>query len=337
MSPRNEATDANRPAIGSRASATDVDLQFRSTPYVRMLKQIQLYARAQGIAILLEGESGTGKTWLARYIHRVSLRAAGPFEVIDLAALDDGVASSELFGHTAGAFTDARRGRAGLFVTASGGMLFLDEIGKASLAVQRKLLRAIESGEVRPVGADRFVRIDTRIIAASNVPLRGLVDQEKFLPDLLARLEVFRITVPPLRARRADIAMLVQHYVERHAADCGYAIPPRVAPDLMRAIQRAPWPNNLRQLDATIHRLLIDADGAPCLTMELCVGDLAYLRAAESRRSAVSITSLEQAVEIAGSLSGAARLLGRHRSTLYRERQRQSTPGNENGPGIAAS
>lgn len=326
MSSRHEAVDGNRPSAESLASVTDVDLQFRSTAYLRVLKQIHLYARARAVVILLEGESGTGKTWLARYIHRISSRATGPFEVVDLGALDDGVASSELFGHTAGAFTDARRSRAGVFVTASGGTLFLDEIGKASLAVQRKLLRAIESGEIRPVGADRSIRVDTRIIAASNIRLRSLVDQEKFLPDLFARLEVFRVTVPPLRQRRADIALLVKHYVKRRAAECGYAISPRIAPDLMRAIQRARWPNNLRQLDSTVHRLLIHADGAPCLTMELCVDDLSYLRPAKSPRPTVPIESVEQAVQIAGSLAGAARLLGRHRSTLYRDRERQSPP-----------
>ena len=324
MSSWHEVAVVNRPIVGAPASTAESSLEFRSTPYLRALRQIELYARAQGISILLEGESGTGKTRLARYIHRLSPRASGPFETVDLGALDDGVASSELFGHTAGAFTDARRNRAGLFVSASGGTLFLDEIGKASLAVQRKLLRAIELGEVRPVGADRGVRVDARVIVASNIPIGRLVEQDKFLPDLCARLEVFRVTLPPLRERRADIPILVSHYVELHAPHCGYRVAPQVDSDLMFALQRAPWPNNLRQLDSTIHRMLIHAEGAPRLSRELCADDLEYLNQyGKPKEPTLRIDSVEQAVEIAGSVAGAARLLGRHRSTIYRERQRR--------------
>lgn len=305
-------------------SSSAVFLKFKSASYLRALRQIERYARA-GVSILLEGESGSGKTRLAQYVHEISSRAAGPFEVVDLGALDDGVASSELFGHTAGAFTDARRSRAGLFATASGGILFLDEIGKASLAVQRKLLRAIESGEIRPVGADRSIRVDTRIIAASNVELARLVDEGTFLSDLLARLEVFRVILPPLRDRRADIPLLVEHYVELHARECGYDVLPSVGADLMEALQHAPWPNNLRQLDATIHRILIDADHASRLTLDLC-GENTMALAQSTPQAPIELTpeSIDRAVEIAGSVTGAARLLGRHRSTIYRQRQRQN-------------
>jgi DNA-binding NtrC family response regulator len=229
--------------------------------------------------LLIEGESGTGKTYFARELHLASERAAGPFEYVVLSALDDSLASSELFGHVEGAFTDARRSRAGRFATARGGTLFLDEIGKASAAVQQKLLHAVEYGEIRPVGADRDVRVDVRIIAASNVPLEQLVLGERFLPDLHARLNAFRVRLPPLRERRADIPAFVEQFVVAHALALGYPRTPSIHPDLMAALQRAPWPNNVRQLDSTLLRLLVDVDGAGELRLEHCVDDLSYLRA----------------------------------------------------------
>jgi DNA-binding NtrC family response regulator len=299
-------------------------LQFRSGGYLRALARLQKFARAGTVPILLEGESGTGKTQHASYVHRQSERAEGPFQIAILSAIADGFAASELFGHVAGAFTDARQSRPGLFASAAGGTLFLDEIGKSSRSVQQLLLHVVEYGEMRPLGSDRVVRTDARVVSASNKPLSRLVAEDRFLPDLHARLANFRVELPPLRDRRADIPILVEEYVSRHAYGYGYATEPAVHPELMTALEGAPWPNNLRELDATIQRLLIDADGASVLTTDLCVGDLAHLRQrGKPKPGTLCRADVDRAIATAGDVSKAARLLEVDRSTVYRILQRR--------------
>jgi DNA-binding NtrC family response regulator len=273
------AADAAREA-GKRARETSRILfgGFRSASMLRALDQLECLARAPEMPVLLEGESGTGKTLIARYLHALSSRGSGPFHQVVLAALDDALATSELFGHVAGAFTDARHGRPGSFVSAHQGTLFFDEVGKASLSVQRNLLHAIEHGEIRPLGSDRTLRVDVRIVAASNVPVADIVASAAFLPDLYARLENFRLTLPPLRERRADIPLLVERCVTAHAQRlCADGWRPTIDPRFMHALQRAPWPNNVRQLSATVRRLLLEAYGAPEITIEHCRENLAWL------------------------------------------------------------
>ena len=309
--------------VGGDSARAMESAGFRSASYVRVLAQLARLARDRRAPILLEGESGTGKTWLAQAVHRCSPRAGGPFRHVVLSTLDDSLAGSELFGHVAGAFTDARQKRAGQFVDADGGTIFLDEIGKTSRIVQQKLLHAVEYQEVKPIGSDRAVRVDVRVVAATNLPLDELVSAGSFLPDLEARLITFRVRLPPLRERRADIPLLVAQSLHRHAGPCGYARPPVVADELMVALQRAPWPNNIRQLDATIHRLLIDAEGAPALSFEHCDDDLAYLREhAGQAAGKLDTDRIDNAIRRAGTLSGAARLLGVDRKTLRRHCER---------------
>lgn len=229
---------------------------------------------------MIEGESGTGKTYVARFLHEKSLRARAIFHRVVLSTLDDNLASSDLFGHLSGAYTDARQNRPGHFVTANKGTLFLDEIGKASGAVQRKLLHAIEHREICPVGADRAVRLDIRLVAASNIPLETLVARGTFLDDLAARLVNFRVRVPALRERREDIPALVRQFVALGAPSYGYdRRVPRVEAELMAALCRAEWPRNLRQLDGVVQRLLMEAwhVGSDELTLEFCTGDLEWL------------------------------------------------------------
>lgn len=288
-----------------------------SAAFVRAASQIARFARHPSIPVLLEGEAGTGKTTFAREIHRLSPRAAGPFCHVLLSSLDDALAASELFGHVAGAFTDARRNRHGQFASASGGTLFLDEIGKASRSVQQKLLHAIEYREIRPVGSDRPIKIDTRIIVATNVSLNSLVDEGLFLPDLLARLEVYRIELPPLRERRGDIRALTASALTRHATECGYSSVPTVDALLMDALESANWPNNVRQLDATVQRLLVEAEGSAILNLSHCRDSLAYLRDA---RPAAALTreTVELAIAREGGVTAAAKSLGVHRTTLHR-------------------
>jgi DNA-binding NtrC family response regulator len=296
-------------------------LRCRSAAYLRAVEQAERFARDRHAPILIEGETGTGKTLIARHIHQSSPRRSAPYQYVVLSTLDDALASSELFGHVPGAYTDARGSRAGQFASAHGGTLFLDEIGKASRVVQRKLLHAIEYGEIRPLGTDRDMRVDTRIVAATNIPLADCVARDEFLPDLHARLGTFRIRLPPLRERRADIPVLVDHYVAQHAPSCGYdAALPRVDGELMDALTRADWPHNLRQLHSTVHRLVVEADGALVITLAHCRDELSYLCGDCRRTGALTLDELEDAIAQAGNnMSRAAKALGVDRTTLYRK------------------
>jgi DNA-binding NtrC family response regulator len=299
---------------------------FRSATMLRALEQLGRLARDPEVPILLEGESGTGKTLIARHLHALSPRARGPFHQVLLAAVDDQLAGSELFGHVAGAFTDARHNRSGCFVSAHQGTLFLDEVGKASLPVQQKLLHAIEHGEIHPLGSDRALRVDVRVVAASNIPIADIVASAAFLPDLYARLETFRVRLPALRERRADIPLLVERCLAAHTRTLGAdGWRPTIDGELMRALELAPWPHNVRQLSATIRRLMLDADGAPRITMEHCTETLAWLRGPRIAASTLSAARAERAtVECENNKSLAARTLGVNRSTLYRALGRHS-------------
>jgi DNA-binding NtrC family response regulator len=316
-----------RAGFAANGSLRNPFAEIKSASMLSVLEQLKRLARDPDVPVLLEGESGTGKTMVARYLHALSPRACGPYQHVVLAELDDDLASSELFGHVKGAFTGAHDSRAGCFVSAHTGTIFLDEIGKASLSVQRKLLHAIEHGEIHPVGSDRTVRVDVRIIAASNVPAAYLVETSKFLPDLYARLEAFRVYLPPLRERREDIPLLVERYLAEHArairSDGGQST---IDANLVRALECAPWPNNMRQLSTTIRRLMIEADGAPEITFEHCRGNLAWL--AGRRRNVVDLSdaNIERVMaETGNNKSAAARKLGVHRTTLLRALRRKGS------------
>jgi len=298
------------------------DLSFPSAAYRRVLTQLDRFARDTNATILLEGDSGTGKTTLARYVHARSPRANGPFQQVVLSTLDDTLSGSELFGHVIGAYTDARQSRTGQFASANGGTLFLDEIGKTSLAVQCKLLHVVESGEFRPVGSDRDMRVDVRLVVATNISLDRAVERGAFLPDLNARLSAFRVRVPSLRERRADIPLLAQQSLRAHARRCGYGVVPTIHSELMIALQRADWPNNLRQLDATMHRLLVDADGAPELTLAHCEDENLDLHRYTERARPLTAERIADAIASEGSVSAAARLLKVDRTTIHRHQRR---------------
>jgi DNA-binding NtrC family response regulator len=305
--------------------------------HLAALRSLEALAPYEHAAVLVEGESGTGKSYAARLLHHCSPRARATFHQVILSALDDNLAASDLFGHLSGSYTDARQNRPGHFVTANRGTLFLDEIGKATSAVQRKLLHAIEHREIWPVGADRSVRLDVRLVVASNIPLQTLVGQGLFLDDLAARLVHFRVRLPALRERRTDIPALVRQFVAIRASTCGHPgdKPPRVHEDLLTALGRAEWPYNLRQLDGVVQRLLMEA--ASCGSRELllahCVGDLAYLCGAEDERPRVTPDIVHEKMRELGSATAAARSLGVSRWTIYRylERVSVNTPDNARG------
>lgn len=295
-----------------------------------MLRQVERLAPFDHAPILLEGESGTGKSFVARHVHAVSPRGQHAFHQVLLSSLDDALASSDLFGHLTGAYTDARQSRPGHFVAANRGTLFLDEIGKAFPSVQRKLLHAVEHNEVWPVGADRAVRLDVRLVAATNIPLQVLVDRGDFLPDLAARFLNFTVRLPSLAERRDDIPALVEQFAAARASRCGHVQRvPRIEPALMKALTIADWPNNLRQLDGVIQRLLMEACGAPELTLSHCVDGLAWLLPDPGMARAIRVTPelVRSRFDELQSVIATARSLGVSRWTVYRYLER--APGAE--------
>jgi two-component system, NtrC family, response regulator PilR len=203
--------------------------------------------------VLITGESGTGKELVAHALHHLGARPDGPFVAVNCGAIPDALLESELFGHVRGAFTGADREHVGLFVQASGGTLFLDEIGELPMALQVKLLRALQERTIRPVGATTEKEIDVRVVAASNRDLEGEVERSAFRRDLYYRLNVIQIQVPPLRARRDDIPLLVQVFAERCAAEVGKTIT-AVDPEALRALCEYDYPGNVRELENLVER-----------------------------------------------------------------------------------
>ena len=218
--------------------------------------------------VLVYGESGTGKEFIVRLIHDQSPRATGPFISINCAALTETLLESELFGHVRGAFTGAVRDKAGLFEVAANGTLFLDEIGEVAPTVQAKLLRALQEREIRRVGAERNIKVNARVVAATNRDLRAAVDAGTFREDLYFRLGAFVITVPPLRERREDIPPLVHDFLGRAAARVKKDVK-TVSADAMTALMNYSWPGNVRELAHAIERAVIVARGDSVKVREL--------------------------------------------------------------------
>ena len=206
--------------------------------------------------VLVIGERGTGKELIAERLHRLSARWDRPYVIMNCAAMPETLIESELFGHEAGAFTGATKTRAGRFEEADGGTLFLDELATMSMGAQERLLRAVEYGEVTRVGSSRPIRVDVRIVAATNEHLPALVDENRFRADLLDRLSFEVITLPPLRAREGDIEVLATYFGQRMAAVLGWDEWPGFGPRALAAMEGHDWPGNVRELRNVIERAI---------------------------------------------------------------------------------
>ncbi|MEM7249568.1 MAG: sigma-54 dependent transcriptional regulator, partial [Acidobacteriota bacterium] len=224
-----------------------------------LLRQAEAVALSD-VPVLLTGESGTGKEVLARFLHQEGSRWDGPFLPVNAAARPSTLLESELFGHEAGAFTGATRRREGLFKRADGGTLLIDEIGDLDLALQAKLLRILQLGELRPVGADRVVRVDVRVVCATHRDLPALVREGTFREDLYYRISVFTLEVPPLRERGEDIDLIAHSILEHHRPGSTEM----VSESFRRALGRHAWPGNVRELEnACRHALVLCRPGEP--------------------------------------------------------------------------
>src|SRR5688572_4590614 len=235
-----------------------------------MQEVLELAARVAPLdtTVLVFGESGTGKEFIVRLIHDQSPRATGPFVSVNCAALTETLLESELFGHVRGSFTGAVRDKAGLFEVAAGGTLFLDEIGEVAPTIQAKLLRALQEREIRRVGSERNLKVNARVVAATNRDLRAAVEAGTFREDLYFRLGAFVITVPPLRDRREDIPSLVHDFLRRAATRVKKDVE-TVSADAMTALMNYRWPGNVRELEHAIERAVIVARGTSVKVREL--------------------------------------------------------------------
>jgi DNA-binding NtrC family response regulator len=238
---------------------TMADIVTRSAAMRKVLASADKAAKSN-IPALIEGESGVGKDMIARAIHGSSERRAKPFVAVNCGAMPENLVESILFGHEKGAFTGATEKHAGKFVEADGGTLFLDEVGELPLAAQVKLLRALQEGEVEPVGGRRPVKIDVRIISATNRDLIADVKAGRFREDLFYRLHVYPIAVPPLRQRPEDVPELARHFIARFAAEEGKPVR-TIAPQAMQMLSAHTWPGNVRQLENAIFRAVVLAEG----------------------------------------------------------------------------
>jgi DNA-binding NtrC family response regulator len=242
-------------AIAAPTAGAETPLLGHSTAMRRVFSLIERAAPTEANVLIL-GENGTGKELVARELHRRSRRADNVMVSVDLGAVAENLFESELFGHVKGAFTDARGDRVGRLQAADGGTLFLDEVGNLPLHLQPKLLTALEQRQIVPVGANRPVPIDVRVIAATNLPPERLADESLFRPDLLFRLNTVEIELPPLRERREDVPALVEHYVGLFSKK--YGKPARLLPpEVMAALQAYDWPGNVRALRHAAERAVI--------------------------------------------------------------------------------
>jgi len=258
------ALDQYRLEQENRSLRTTVQKKFElvgQSPVMQQLRQLIETAGPTNSRVLIGGENGTGKELVARAIHMRSARADRPFVAVNCAAIPENLIESELFGHEKGSFTGATSMKRGQFEQADGGTLFLDEIGDMSLSTQAKVLRALQEQQFTRVGGTKLMKVDVRVLAASNKDLLTEIEKGNFREDLYYRLNVVPIVVPPLTDRREDIPLLIRHFMRLHADEQGLRIK-EITPDAMQVFQQYEWPGNIRELRNLIERLMIMVPGS---------------------------------------------------------------------------
>ena len=294
----------------------------RSPALRQSLQQAARVAEHRDVTVLIGGETGTGKELVARAIHYESPRGAEPFVEVNCAAIPANLLESELFGHEKGAFTGAASAKPGLFELAHGGTLFLDEVATLPLELQPKLLRALESREIRRVGGQQSRQVDVRVVAATHADLRTAVNQGQFREDLYYRLNVVALTLPPLRDREGDVELLAETFISRIATSYGLPVPP-LTPELRAALREYRWPGNVRELRNSVERSLVLSPRGTLRLEEMGLrqdavrseGALPFpaTLAVLTRAAAVAMLQLTE-----GNKSAAARRLGISRPRLQR-------------------
>ena len=295
------------------------EIRGKSKEIREVLELVEKIAKTDS-TVMIYGESGTGKELIAREIHRLSLRMEKPFVTINCAALPETLLESELFGHKKGSFTGAIRDKEGLFKVADKGTFFLDEVAETSPGIQVKLLRVLQEREIVPIGATQPIKVDVRLVASTNQDLEKAVQEKTFREDLYYRLNVVPIRVPPLRERRGDIPILVDHFVDLYCRKVGVRRK-RMAEEAMELLERHDWPGNVRELENAMERAVILQDetviGPLDLPAKVCQQKAGRRPGTlEDREKETILRILE---ETGGNKTQAAKILGIHPSTLYRK------------------
>jgi DNA-binding NtrC family response regulator len=321
-------------AEATRDESNDDDGEFDddAMPLTEMIgtsaAMIDIYKTVSRVAptdatVLIEGETGTGKEMIARMIHHNSLRATMPFVPVDCGAIAPSLLESELFGAMRGAFTGADRDRIGVFESANKGTVLLDEIGDIDVNFQLKLLRFLQEREVRPVGASRNRPVDVRVLAATNRDVQKMVEDGRFREDLWFRLNVVRVTIPPLRDRRPDISLLARYFLKRY--NDRYHQEVKLTDSGVKVLQEQLWPGNVRQLQHLIERLTILAPQGR-IDSEAVLDAIRETEPRETGGESLADTEAEQIKRVlaatGGNKSRAAQILGIERKTLYRKLER---------------
>jgi DNA-binding NtrC family response regulator len=311
-------------------SQLEVDLDFQdivgqSKPMRAVFRLIRMVAKSNA-TVLIQGESGTGKQLIARALHQHSDRSEGPFIAIDCASLPETLLESELFGHVRGAFTGAINNKKGFFVEAHDGTILLDEIGDTTIASQSKLLRVLQENEIRPVGTNKSVKVDVRVIAATNRDLKKEVERKAFRKDLFYRLAVVPVHLPPLRDRRDDIPLLVDHFIKKSCRENGFGTK-KISPQGMRQLMEYQWPGNIRELENVVARAVLLSSGAeiaPDALFPLApASDSTPISLPQATQKALEMVERQKIFDalhkVNGNRSRAARLLGISRAAFYKK------------------
>lgn len=313
--------------IENKALKKDLTRKYRligNSPKIDLLKEQINMAAQSNSRVLIMGESGSGKELVARLLHENSKSVGNPFIEVNCAAIPQELIESELFGHEKGSFTGAFESKKGKFELANGGTLFLDEVGDMSLSAQSKVLRIIETQEFQRVGGSKNIKVDVRIITATNKDLKEEVKKGNFREDLLYRLNVIPILVPPLRERKEDIPALVEHFLESFAAEYGKK-QKKIAPDALKMLEAYDWPGNIRELRNVIERLVIMTPSDTITSKNLIIAEptrqdyLAYKTLKEARDAFEKDFITKRLEENNWNVSKTAEILQTERSNLHKK------------------